>query len=155
MRYCPSLASLLFFQRANPRTYIRDRFFVSYVDVVRLSYQLSSSWVSQPFSATPFLGPLLRANSCVLQLRGLCFPGSALNSIGFPPIKHPLALEAEATRFWVAPRKWGKKKEKIRLCLTYMLSGIGLRTDSLADGCVIRACLVLSRPLPERRPATP
>jgi len=23
-----------------------------------------------------------------------------------------------------APRKWGKKKEKIQLCLTYMLSGI-------------------------------
>src|SRR6266704_4143912 len=109
MRYCPSLASLLFFQRANPRTYIRDRFFVSYVDVVRLSYQLSSSWVSQPFSATPFLGPLLRANSCVLRLRGLCFPGSALNSIGFPPIKRPLALEAEATRP-VCPKKMGQEK---------------------------------------------
>ncbi len=37
-----------------------------------------------------------RANSCVLQLRGFCFPGSALNIIGFPPIKQPLALEAEA-----------------------------------------------------------
>jgi hypothetical protein len=28
-------------------------------------------------------------------------------------------LEAEATRFWVAPRKWGKKKEKIQLWVTY------------------------------------
>jgi len=27
-------------------------------------------------------------------------------------------LEAEATRLWVAPRKWGKEKEKIQLCLT-------------------------------------
>ena len=42
-----------------------------------------------------FLGTA-RANSCVLQLRGFCFPGSALNIIGFPPIKQPLALEAEA-----------------------------------------------------------
>ncbi len=79
--------------------------------------RLLSSPVSWPFSATHFLGPLLRANSRVRQLRGLCFPGSALNSIGFPPIKQPLALEAAATRFWVAPRKWGKKKEKIQSCL--------------------------------------
>src|SRR5258705_7761868 len=46
------------------------------------SYRFLSSPVSLPFSAAHFLGPLLRANSCVLQLRGLCFPGSALNSIG-------------------------------------------------------------------------
>jgi hypothetical protein len=42
-------------------------------------------------AATHFLGPLLRANSGARQLRGLCFPGSALNGIGFPPIKQPLA----------------------------------------------------------------
>jgi hypothetical protein len=52
----------------------------------------------------------LQANSCVLQLRGLCFPGSALNTIGFPPIKQPLALEAEAFAFG-CPRKMGQKKE--------------------------------------------
>jgi hypothetical protein len=31
-----------------------------------------------------------------------------------PPIKQPLTLEAEAIRLWMAPRKWGKKKEKIQ-----------------------------------------
>src|SRR5438105_1002395 len=36
-----------------------------------------------------------------------------------PPIKQPLALEAEALAF-VCPGKWGKKKEK-NSCLTYML----------------------------------
>src|SRR6266436_9540801 len=51
------------------------------------SYRLLSSPVSLPFSAAHFLGPLLRANSCVLQLRGLCFPGSALNSIWVPSHK--------------------------------------------------------------------
>jgi hypothetical protein len=53
---------------------------------------------------------MLRANSCVLQLPGLCFPGSALNSIGFPPIKQPLALEAEASRFLGGPKKMGQEK---------------------------------------------
>jgi len=96
----------------------------------------SGTW---PFSTAHFLEPLLRANSCVQQLRGFCFPGSVPFTIGFPPIKQPLALEAEATRFSVAPRKWGKKKEKVQSCLTYMLSGIGRGCSSPADDRVIRA----------------
>src|SRR4029077_82508 len=47
--------------------------------------RLSSSSVSRPFSGTHFLGPLLRANSCVRQLRGLCFLGSSLNNFGSLP----------------------------------------------------------------------
>src|SRR5258708_36404625 len=47
------------------------------------------------------------------------FPVPPLTAFGFPPIKRPLAWEAEATRFWVAPRKWGKKKEKIQSWLTF------------------------------------
>jgi hypothetical protein len=51
------------------------------------------------------------ANSCVLQLRAFCFPRSFRPyTIGFPPIKQPLALEAAALAFgW--PRKMGPKKE--------------------------------------------
>jgi hypothetical protein len=42
--------------------------------------------------------------------------------IGFPPIKQPLALEAEAFASG-CPRKMGQKKETFS-CPTYMLSGI-------------------------------
>jgi len=59
----------------------------------------------------PYIG-LLQANSCVLQLRAFCFPGSIPHSIGFPPIKQPLALEAEALAF-VCPRKNGAEKGDI------------------------------------------
>ncbi len=48
-----------------------------------------------------------------------------------PPLPHWVPSDKAATRFGSsshsllgAPRKWGKKKEKIQLCLTYMLSGI-------------------------------
>jgi uracil-DNA glycosylase len=42
---------------------------------------------------------------------------------GPPPIKQPLALGAEASRFWV-PQENGAEKGDSRKCLTYMLSGI-------------------------------
>jgi hypothetical protein len=42
------------------------------------------SSVGQPFSA-PFFWALLQANSCVRQLRGFCFPGSALTPLGSLP----------------------------------------------------------------------
>jgi single stranded DNA-binding protein len=70
------------------------------------------SSVGQPFSAAHFFRALLQANSCVLQLRAFCFPGSIPHSIGFPPIKQPLALEAEALAF-VCPRKNGAEKGDI------------------------------------------
>ena len=46
-------------------------------------------------------------------------------SIGFPPIKQPVALEAAALAFG-CPRKMGQKKRHfhVLLCPTYMLSGI-------------------------------
>jgi Bacterial Ig-like domain (group 2) len=49
------------------------------------------------------------ANSCVRQLRGFCFPGSSRRT-QVPPIKQPLALEAEAFASG-CPRKMGQKKE--------------------------------------------
>jgi hypothetical protein len=39
------------------------------------------SSVAQPFSAAHFFWALLQANSCVRQLRGFCFPGSALTPL--------------------------------------------------------------------------
>src|SRR6266481_5627085 len=81
------------------------------------------SQFSRPaFFYRSFFWALLQANSCVRQLRGFCFPGSALTPFGFPPIKQPFALEAEAIAFG-CPRKMGQKKETFS-CPTYMLSGI-------------------------------
>jgi hypothetical protein len=67
----------------------------------------------------PFL-PLIFSGQCFRPIPASC-------SSAFPvppqtpwvsPIKQPFALEAEAARFCVPQRKWGKKKEKIQLCLT-------------------------------------
>jgi len=62
------------------------------------------------FLSLIFLGHCFGLISCVLQLRGLCFHGSSPQTSWVPPIKQPLALEAEATRFSVPPRKWGRKR---------------------------------------------
>ena len=62
------------------------------------------------FFCRSFSWALLLANSCVLQLRGFCFPGSVPFTIGFPPIKQPLALEAEALALGFLG-KMGQKKE--------------------------------------------
>jgi hypothetical protein len=68
--------------------------------------------------------PLIFLGHCFGLIPASCsfaasaFPVPPLTAFGFPPIKQPLALEAEATRLWVAPRKWGKKKEKIQSWLT-------------------------------------
>ena len=84
-----------------------------------------SSQFSRPaFFYRSFFWALLQANSCVRQLRGFCFPGSALHTIGFPPRMQPLALEAAALAFG-CPSKMGQKKETFS-CPTYMLSGIAL-----------------------------
>src|SRR5260370_5326022 len=97
---------------------------------------MSLSAVRLPFSATHFLGHgfgLIPA------------PGSFAASAftvppemrWVPPIKQPLALEAEALAFG-CPRKMGQKKETFS-CPTYMLSGIPSRCGPLADVPVIRA----------------
>ncbi len=79
------------------------------------------------FFCHSFSRALLRANSCVLQLRVFCFPGSALNPMG-PSHKAAARFGSRSHSLLCAPRKWGKKKEKIQLCLTCMLSGIGFRS---------------------------
>ena len=85
-----------------------------------------SSQCSRPvFFCRSFFWALLRANSCVPQLRGFCFHGSSLNALG-PSHKAAARFGSRSHSRLCAPGKWGKKKEKIQLCLTYMLSGIAL-----------------------------
>jgi len=79
------------------------------------SHPVRSAFVRHGLLFPPLLSwALLRANSCVLRLRGFCFPGSSLTP-WFPPRMQPLALEAEALALG-APGN-GAKKEK-RKCLT-------------------------------------
>ena len=68
----------------------------------------------------PYIG-LLRANSCARQLRGFCFPGSS-RTTQVPPIKHPLALGAAASRFWV-PQKNGAEKGDIFMSYSVTIVG--------------------------------
>ena len=82
------------------------------------------SSAGRPFSAAHFLGHCFGLIPASVSFASSAFPVPPY-TIGFPPIKQPLALEAEATRFWV-PKKMGQKKETF-LCPTYMLSGIALR----------------------------
>jgi hypothetical protein len=44
-------------------------------------------------------------------------------TIGFPPIKQPLALEAEATRFWVPRENGARKRRKFSYVLPITLVG--------------------------------
>src|SRR5215472_1505486 len=78
--------------------------------------RFSLSSIGQPFSAAHFFWALLQANSCVRQLRAFCFHGSALNIIGFPPIKQPLALEAEALALG-DQEKWAEKGDIFHVLL--------------------------------------
>ena len=101
-------------------------------DVIVLLTSIVAESSTPPFFCHSFSRALLRANSCVRQLRVFCFPGSSLNPMG-PSHKAAARFGSRSHSLLCAPRKWGKKKEKIQLCLTYMLSGIGFRAGSLAD----------------------
>ena len=63
----------------------------------------------------------LRANSCVRQLRGFCFPGSSPKT--WVPSQNAAArFGSRSPRSWV-PQENGAEKGDSK-CLTYMLSGI-------------------------------
>jgi hypothetical protein len=83
--------------------------------LVRPTPRRSPQFSRPAFFCRSFFRALLQANSCVRQLRGFCFPGSS-RTPQVPPIKQPLALEAEALA-WGCPRKMGQKKETF-LCPT-------------------------------------
>src|SRR5882757_10852045 len=96
----------------------------------------SSQFSRPPFSATHFLGHCFGLIPASGSFAASAFP--------VPPLPHWVPSDKAAVRFGSrshsllgAPRKWGKKKEKIQLCLTYMLSGIALSVVSLASGLAI------------------
>ena len=81
------------------------------------------SSAGHPFSATHFLGHCFGLIPASCSFASSAFP--------VPPLHHWVPSDKAAARFGSsshsllgAPRKWGKKKEKIQQCLTYMLSGI-------------------------------
>jgi hypothetical protein len=81
---------------------------VADVDLLLTSNLAESS--TPPFFCHSFSWALLRANSCVLQLRVFCFPGCALNSMG-PSHKAAARFGSRSHSLLGAPRKWGKKKK--------------------------------------------
>lgn len=113
----------------------RAPFFESVVVVAQLTFSLPlhlpklsrlmprrSSRLSRPaFFCRSFFRALLQANSCVRQLRGLYFSGSALNH-RVPSHKAAARFGSSSPRFWV-PQKMGQKKDTFS-CPTYMLSGL-------------------------------
>ena len=75
------------------------------------------------FFCHSFSRALLRANFLRPAGSRLLLSRFRPPTIGFPPIKQPLALEAEATRFW-CPKKMGQEKGENSSKSYYMLSGI-------------------------------
>jgi len=122
---------LLDVSRTSKASAVFDSFFPPWLlTCITSSCRLLLSPVSHPFSATHFPGTASGSHSCVRQLRGFCFPGSSLNPMG---PSHKAAARFGSLSLLCAPRKWGKKKEKIQLSLTYMLSGIAFSGGSRAD----------------------
>src|SRR5260221_10234515 len=70
----------------------------------------------RPFSATHFLGHCFRLIPASCSFASSAFPVPPLHTIGFPPIKQPLALEAAALAFG-CPRKWGRKRRHFHVLL--------------------------------------
>ena len=86
----------------------------------------SSQFSRPPFSATHFLGHCFglipaSAASRLLLSRFRPYP------IGFPPIKQPLALEAEATRFWVPQENGARKRRKFSYVLPQLYNSRRVR----------------------------
>src|SRR6266849_10944954 len=65
-----------------------------------------------------FSWALLQANSCVLQLRGFCFPGSALTHHHWVP-SHKAAARfgSRSPRFWVPQENGARKRRKFSYVL--------------------------------------
>ena len=106
---------------------------MSYLYVKWNSFVLGSarrpSQFSRPaFFYRSFFWALLQANSCVRQLRGFCFPGSALT----PPLgslpECSRSLWKQQPSLFGAPGKWGKKKEIQNMSYLYVKwNSFGLR----------------------------
>jgi hypothetical protein len=97
----------------------------------------------------------LRANSCALRLPGLCFPGSSRKA-QVPPIKHPLALGAAASRFWVPQENGARKRRKIQLSYGSSASSAQTRSSVKRGTATDRSspCFPSRRSGPGRTPTT-
>jgi len=90
--------------------------------IVRPIQHRPSQFSRPAFFYLSFFWAPLEANSCVRQLRGFCFPGSALTPLGSLP-ESSRSLWKQKPSLLGAPVKWGRKRRYFS-CLTYMLSGI-------------------------------
>src|SRR6266481_6478269 len=82
---------------ADPERWHGSRLFLFRLSCPAASAQYPAdlpSSVGKPFFCRSFFWALLQANSCVRQLRGFCFPGSAPHTTWVPPTKQPLAATA-------------------------------------------------------------
>jgi hypothetical protein len=79
-----------------------------------LSLAILTDFGKLSFFRRAFSWAQLRANSCARQLRGFCFPGSS-RTAQVPPIKHPLALGAAASRYWVPQENGAIKRRKFHV----------------------------------------
>jgi hypothetical protein len=126
---CASFAPAQFFQRA-PSLGTLPQFFFRIRNCRR--FILLAPIVCRVRYANLFL-PLLFSGHCFGlipasgSLASSAFPVPPLHHFGFPPIKQPLALEAEATRFWVPQENGARKRRNFSYVLPIC------RADSLAD----------------------
>src|SRR6266852_1187939 len=86
-----------------------------------------SSQFSRPaFFYRSFFWALLQANSCVLQLRGFCFPGSALKTLGSLP-ECSLSLWKQKPSLLGAPENGAEKGDIFMSYLYVKWNSFGLR----------------------------
>src|SRR6266850_852693 len=78
------------------------------------------SSVSQPFSATHFLGHCFGLIPASGSFAASAFPVPPSTRLD-PSHKAAARFGSRSHSLLCAPRKWGKKKEKIQLCLTSTL----------------------------------
>jgi len=76
-----------------------------------------SSQFSRPaFFCRSFFWDCFRLSPASCSFAASAFSVPPLHTIGFPPIKQPLALEAAALAFG-CPRKWGRKRRHFHVLL--------------------------------------
>jgi hypothetical protein len=86
-----------------------------------------SSQFSRPaFFCRSFFWALLQANPASGSFAASAFRFRPY-TIGFPPIKQPLALEAEATRFWVPQENGARKRRKFSYVLPQLYNSRRVR----------------------------
>jgi hypothetical protein len=94
-----------------------------------------SSQFSRPaFFCRSFFWALLQANSCVRQLRGFCFPGSALIPSGSLPECSRSPCKQKPSLLG-APEKWGRKRRHFQVLMNSVtiVGFVGADPEPLGD----------------------